>query len=60
MTAVEAALEADAVNRKESIYKQPPIPALSRTITVFLYQAQDNFIFLTWYSTILIGSNFLY
>lgn len=57
---MEPALEADAVNRKESIYKQPSIPALSRTITVFLYQAQDNFIFLTWYSTILIGSNFLY
>ena len=48
------------MNGKESINKKPPILTLSRTITVFLYQAQDNFIFVTWYSTSLIGSNFLY
>ena len=57
---MEPALEADAVNGKESIYKKPSILALSRAITVFLYQAQDNFICVTCYSTSLIGSNFLY
>lgn len=52
------------LNGKESIYRKPSILAVSRTVTVFLYQAQNSFIFVTWYSTmgntVLLGSNFPY
>lgn len=48
------------LNGKESIYKNPSTQAASRTATVFLLQAQSNFIFVAWYTTSLVGNNFLY